>query len=94
MTVAIETVRKTLLSKGDPLTDTRETWLVTTNWTKANSDDNVAVITGLSEIYSYTAIGNIAAKPYNATVSGGTVTFIDGGSSSNTIGSCQITGRK
>lgn len=94
MAIVIETLRKTLLSKGDPNTDTRETWLVTANWTKANSDDNVAVITGLAEIYSYTAIGNIAAKPYNATVSGGTVTFIDGGATSNTLGSCQITGRK
>ena len=94
MAIVIEPVRKTLLSKGDPLTDTRETWLVTTNWTKLNSEDNVAVVSGLSEIYSRTAIGNIATKPYHSTVSGGTVTFIDGGTTANTTGSCQITGRK
>lgn len=94
MAVTPGPIRKTLLSKGDPNTDTRETWMATMTFIKANSDANVPMATGFSEIYSYHATGNIAAKPFNATVSGGTVTFIDGGSSSNTIGSCTVIGRK
>jgi hypothetical protein len=86
MTVAFtSTPRKWLIAMGDESHEKRAIYMVTQSGTKANSDAAVAWITGLTDCYFGTCQGNVAAKPFKLTSnSAGTMTFDDGGSTSNT----------
>lgn len=89
------TINQTIsLLSASTLKDTREMFLVVGTFTKADSDTTDAIVTGLAELYSYGAQGNVVSKPMYCTVSGGTLTIGDDGSTGNTAGSFWAIGRK
>lgn len=94
MTVVLVKEKKIPLGPGDIRYDTRETVICIADYTKANSDASIAYDSGLSEVYYANAIGDIAAKPFKYAISGGTVTFDDGGSTSNTTALVIVIGRR